>query len=351
MKKHTHIKNLLFHIRLRISYLKFLILILSVFFAGCKSNTFDIDVSNIKAEVKIHRFEKDLFAIKLDSIADYVPKLSKKYGAFFDLYSNKIITIGSPYQRSYPEYLKGFITDYTINEVYRKCNEVFPDVDELEKKLTMAFKHYKYYFPNKTVPAIYTYISGFNQSVVTAENILGIGLDKYLGKNCDFYKRLVLPMYIRVKMHKAKIPSDCMVAWAQAEFPFSAESDNLINTIIYQGKVMYFADAMLPTEHDTLKMGFTEKQLKWCEKNESEMWTYLVEKKQLFINDFLSIKKYTDEGPFTSGFTQKSPGRACVWLGRQIVCAYMKNNPNVTIAELMNDNDYQKILAKAKYKP
>ena len=329
-----------------------LIFLLVFFLSGCTTkNKLDIDVSNISADIKIQRLEKDLFAIKLDSIGSAIPSLNLKYGDFFDLYSSKIITIGPSNQRSFPDYLKGFLTDYTINEVYKKCLEVFPEVTDIENKLTDAFRHYKYYFPNKPIPKVYTYISGFNQSVVTDEKILGIGLDKYLGKDCDFYKRLGLPVFARNKLYKERIISDCMTAMALSEFPFESESENLINQIVYQGKVMYFVDAMLPNEPDSLKFGFSEAQVQWCSKNEKEMWMYLIDKKQLFITEFIAIKKYLDEGPFTPNFSKKSPAKACVWLGREIIRAYMDKNPKITLEQLMTDNDYPGIFAKAKYKP
>lgn len=329
-----------------------LILVFFTLLAGCSTkNKFDIDVSSIKINLNIQRFDKDLFGLNHDSIDEAIPKFNAQYGAFFEMYNNKIITIGSSNQRAYPDYLKGFLSDYTINEVNKKCTEIFPNVNDLQARLTDAFKHYKYYFPNKAIPSIYTYISGFNQSIVTADKILGIGLDKYLGSKCDFYKRLNLPVFATNKMYKERIPSDCMIAWAYCEFPYNTETDNLINQMIYQGKVMYFEDAMLPNEHDSLKFGFTTAQLKWCTASEKDMWIYLIEKKQLFISDFLSLKKYMDDSPFTPNFSRKSPARACVWLGRQIVRSYMKKNSKITLEMLMADNNYQMIFSKAKYKP
>jgi uncharacterized protein YjaZ len=58
-----------------------------------------------------------------------------------------------------------------------------------------------------------------------------------------------------------------------------------------------------------------------------------------------------NDGPFTAEVTQDSPGRLGVWVGWRIVDSYMRNNKDVTLCELMNENDAQKILEQSYYKP
>jgi uncharacterized protein YjaZ len=40
-----------------------------------------------------------------------------------------------------------------------------------------------------------------------------------------------------------------------------------------------------------------------------------------------------------------------MWVGWQIVKSYMKSNKEVTLSDLMNEIDAQKILSKSKYRP
>jgi hypothetical protein len=58
-----------------------------------------------------------------------------------------------------------------------------------------------------------------------------------------------------------------------------------------------------------------------------------------------------DEAPFTSYFSNESPGRASIWLGFRIVESYMKNNKNVALSGLMGNTDVQTIMEKARYNP
>ena len=63
------------------------------------------------------------------------------------------------------------------------------------------------------------------------------------------------------------------------------------------------------------------------------MWQYLIEKDLLFSTDQLTIRKLTGEAPFTSYFTNESPGRAAVWIGFRIVESYMVKNPDISLEE------------------
>lgn len=318
---------------------------------SCKAGPHAIDLSGLNPEIQIMRLDEDLFSIDIDSVAKSVGDLREKYGEFFDIFNFMIVRLGNPAASAYPEYLKSFLTDFDMYNLSQEAREVFPDLGFLEAELNDAFSRYRYYFPEREVPNIYTFIGGFNQSMVTTDTILGIGLDKYLGRDNKFYTKLQMAQYMRYNMHPSKISSDCMRAWAMTEFEYDETTDNLINQMIYHGRIMFFADYMLPYQHDTLKTGFSPEQLVWCVRNESTMWTYLVEKKLLFTSDMRTINKFVNDAPFTSDFSNESPGRAAVWLGWQIVNSYMKRNKDVTLEQLMEETDYQKIFNKARYRP
>ncbi len=318
---------------------------------SCSRNKFDVDVSDININLEIHRFDQDLFSINIDSIYNEIPAISDKYGAFFDIFTNRIINIGGIENRALPDRLKLFLEDIINKEVYEYTQKKFHDFDIYKQELTEAFKHYKYYFPEKPIPQIYIYVSRFNQSIVTDENILGIGIDKYLGSNCDYYTALGLPQYMKYKMKKEMIVVDCMKAWGQTEFDFNHIESNMLGHILYKAKIQYFINAMLPYAEDTLKWGFTKKQLDWCYENEKNIWMYLIDNKLLFSTDYKQIKRFTEDGPFTTSFTNESPARAAVWMGLRIIESYLKNNPEITFQELMNEQDYQKILNNSKYEP
>ncbi|HCT30106.1 MAG TPA: hypothetical protein DIW31_05115 [Bacteroidales bacterium] len=328
------------------------LLLIAIAFSSCNSSNKDnIDLSKINVKIEIKRFDKALFSVKPDSLREAIPYLSAEYSDFFNLFGERIIGIGKVEDQEYVNYLESFVTDKMVSETYRKVQQVFPNLDALNADFTNAFKRFHFYFPNRCIPKVYSFVSGFNQSTVLADGLLGIGLDRYLGSDYENYPRLGIPKYSIKNMNPSKISSDCMRAWAIGEFPFNDSIDNLASNMIYEGKLMYFTNKMLPDQPDSLIFGYTPLQMKWCEKNEKQIWTYLIENKMLFITDSFVINKCINDAPFTSGFPQESPGRAIVWLGYKIVGAYLKNNKDISFQEMMLERDYHKILNNSRYRP
>jgi gliding motility-associated lipoprotein GldB len=324
---------------------------LIIIFICCQRNPLKVDVSDINVKLKIKRLDHDIFRIPPEDKKIAIQKLRESYGSFFDAYNENVIALGNSSDSLYPLLLNTFLTDSMRVLSRIKIDSVYSDLSALEEKLSEGFRHYKYYFPHKTIPQIITIISGFNQSVVMTKDAIGISLDNYLGTDCPFYVMLGLPEYKRENMKSSKIPFDVLSSWAMTEFEFDESKNNLLSNMIYQGKIIYFLDAMFPDEPDNLKIGFTSEKLGWCEKNEAGMWTYLVEHKLLFNTDRMNIVRFVNPAPFTSSFTKDSPGRAGIWLGWQIVKKYMKKNPRITFADLMKENDYQRILNDSGYSP
>ena len=201
------------------------------------------------------------------------------------------------------------------------------------------------------IPQVYTCVTGFNQSITTSGNLLVIGLDKYLGENDNYYARLGIPAYQSRLMSREYIPTDAVRAMGYAYFPKNDSIFNLASEIIYEGRNYYFAGQLLPSVPDTILFGFTKKQLDWCKASRADMWRFLVEQKLLFTNERMHIVKLINPSPHTTYFSPDSPGRAAVWLGYEIVKAYMKENPETSLKNLMNEPDYRNILNGSRFRP
>jgi hypothetical protein len=83
------------------------------------------------------------------------------------------------------------------------------------------------------------------------------------------------------------------------------------------------------------------------------MWAYFLDQGLLYETDNIKMQKYLCEAPFTPGIGEKneSAPKLAVWTGWQIVRAYMDKHPEVSLQQLMADNDAQEILNESKYRP
>ncbi len=329
------------------------ILLVIVQGTSCKRNPYKIDISSVNLVFEISRLEKDLFSISPDEIRESIPLLKEKYGSFLQLFSY-VINAGDINDPLFAEYLVEFCTDRQNNEVYDATMKVFSDISTVEEELRNAFRHYLWYFPDSQVPSVFTCITGFNSSIIAGDSVLAIGLDRYLGADSEYYPLLQIYKYVAAKMTPEYIAPDCLYGWGASEWDFDEmkySSDNVITRMIHEGKIRYFMRCMMPELPDGKLFGFSPDQLKFCRNNEGEMWRYLMTNDLLFRTDHLTIRKLTGEAPFTSYFTNESPGKAAVWTGFRIIESYMKKNPGVTLEGLMNDTDVQAMLEKARYNP
>ncbi|MGQ7868060.1 gliding motility lipoprotein GldB [Sunxiuqinia sp. sy24] len=316
---------------------------------SCQRNPLKIDVSDVEIELAVKSYDDALFADRALT-KERISELQQEYGRFFELFNYHMIGVGGPEDAGFLPQLKSFVSDTMIVSLKQKADQLI-DKKALEHDFTLAFKHYHYYFPKKVVPTIYTCISGFNQSVVLADSLIGISLDKYLGADSPYYPSLGLAKYKTRNMHPQKIVSDALYFWAMTEYPINLTASKVIENMVYQGTLYYFVDAMMPEVHDTLKIGYTAKQLAFCQTSEAAMWSYLAEQNLLFSTKRMDIKRYVDDGPYTASFTTESPGRVGAWLGWQIVRAYMKKNPEVSLKQLMEQQDYLSLLNQSGYQP
>lgn len=318
---------------------------------SCKNDRLKVDVSTIKIDLKITRLEKMMFGVDLRTLDKNLEDIMTNHLGFFDIYTSYVLNIGTTSSPNFRTNLNTFLNDTVISRVADSVMIAFNNLDHLKEDLNKGFKHYKYYFPNASIPNIYTCTSGFTKSVFICNDGIGIGLDKYFGSNCIFYNFLGIPQYKRANMHPKKIVPDIFYSMYLSDYPYNDSLNNLLSNMIYQGKALYYTKAMCPDIPDSIIMGYSSMQLKWCKENENKMWTYLVERKIIYENERLTMQRYIGDAPFTNTFSNESPGRTGCWIGWRIVSAFMNKNPEVSLNQLLVMNNSQFILNRSGYFP
>ena len=110
-------------------------------------------------------------------------------------------------------------------------------------------------------------------------------------------------------------------------------------------------DQLIPREEDNIKMAYTTEQMKWVEDNELQIWTHLVGEELLYSTKYKDFRKLIDHSPNAPGMPAQAPGRTANWVGWQIVNAFMARHPEITLPQLLEITNAQKIMDQSKYKP
>lgn len=327
-------------------------LCVSLFFS-CKQGN-KPDVEGIDVTIKIERFDRDLSDGQSAALVKTDQLLQKKYGAFYDDYVHRMV---GDLSYTNEEILATLYKDKAYKDLNQEADSVFKDMAPTEAALTQTFKYIKYYYPKIRVPKFISFISGFAVQTPIGDDYMGIGLDMFLGKDSKFYKAIVksVPLYLSRRFTPEYIVPRLTETYAREElFPQKDENRSLLSKMIENGKILYFMDRVLDDKTpDAVKIGYTDTQLNWCKTYQGDIWAYFMQNDLLFETDFQKIQMYISEAPFTPGLGEKneSAPKLGIWTGWQIVKKYMEENPDITLQQLMAEQDAQKILSAAKYKP
>ena len=312
-----------------------LLLITVVLLVSCKKESkLEIDVSDIEVNTIIKRFDQEFYTSPVSKL----PQLKANYPYLFPSQNNDSIWVNK-------------MQDNDEQELFAETEKLYSNFDDEEERLTNLFKHIMYYYPNFQPPTVITLLSNvdYNSSVVYADSLLFISLDVYLGKESEIY--LDFPNYVKNNFTKEHLVVDVATAFSQVQIPISSDR-SFISRLIQEGKKMYLLDAYLPNLSDAEKIGYTQEQIDWADFNDEDIWKYFVQNQLLFSSDQELSKRFIEEAPFSKFYQANdndSPGRVGVWIGWQIVRAYMNKN-NTSLKELLKTPN-ELIFKKSKYKP
>jgi hypothetical protein len=157
-------------------------------------------------------------------------------------------------------------------------------------------------------------------------------------------------MYISRNFEPQYITANAMKAIEQDLYPDKSGGRPLVEQMIEKGKQWYMLEKLMPTAPDSIKTGYTQSQLKWCEKNEGQVWNFFLQNNYLYTAEFDIIKNFIGEAPNTQEMSDASPGNIGQWVGWRIVQKYAEKNNKLSLDAIMK-TDSRKILSDAKYKP
>lgn len=292
------------------------------------------EISKIKVDLKVERFDKAFD----EATPTDLPKLKQEYPFMFSKHISDSVWIAR-------------MKDTLQQQLFDEVDKVFENFEPIEDELASLFQHLKYYDKSFKMPKVVTTTSDvdYRNKVIVTDSIVLLALDTYLGGEHEFYEGL--QRYISQNMKPSQILPDMAAQYAE-HYIYQSKRRTLLDEMIYYGKQLYFKDIMLPFKSDAEKIGYTQEQLDWAIANESNVWSYFVEKELLYDTDSNLPSRFINPAPFTKFYLQldsESPGRLGQYMGWQIVRAYMENN-DISLMDMLK-KDAEEIFNNAKYKP
>lgn len=315
-------------------------------FGACNSGGNDCDQSPENPQVtsmKITRLDEQLLNT---SSKDEVIQLLKENPAFTrwfldsDQYPN-LDELGKN--------LYGISQNASIDTLYKETKEVFGNLEALESELTKAYSWLKYYYPAASVPELKIALTGLYNDLYVSDSVIVIGLEYFIGKEATF-RPMNTPEYILKRYEKESI-LPLIFSFVSNDFMAIDSRDNtLLADMINYGRSYYFTKQMMPCKPDGWIVGYNEEEIRLVSANQETIWGHFINRELFYETSHFIKNKYTGERPNVFEIGDQCPGRIARWLGWQIVKAYMEQNPEVSLADLMVETDAQKILNKSKFK-
>lgn len=306
---------------------------------GCQDKK-DPDVSAIKAEVSIQRFDSELMVCQSK---EEIQKLLQK-----NEYFARIFYGASHSDTAFINHLDYLIHHPETRALYEQAATKFGDLSDMKKELEGAFKHIKYYYPEFKEPKIITTFTALEKDLFISDSLVVISLESFIGKNAKY--RPQQPNYILTRYDKLFIVPSIITFFSSKYNKVDDNNHSLLADMIYYGKSLEFTKAMLPNTPDSLIIGYADSTLQKTNYAQDLVWANFIDNKLLYEESTQKKGKYLDERPNVPEIGPECPGRIGQWLGWRIVRRYRTENPTISLQDLMKNSDVATIFEQSKYR-
>lgn len=339
-----------------------LLLLLSV--AACTDDQLQkkqqqVSVPPVKLDIR--RTELDMQAAGKEALVQGKPNINAVYEKHFaaeqrfwgELLDGNPGTPGTDLAPGLVEFSADKHTQALIDSVLVR----YPAAYNFDSLLAPAFARYHRFFPADTLPKVRTYITGYTRQgqqtmdpyFVSAE-YAGIGLHYFMGQDFKFYPTDI-PKFVRRRFVAHYMPVALMLQYVANKQPRLSEKQRptLLAAMVHGGMRYYALDQLLPQTPDSIKLAYSDAQLKYAQDYLAQIWNKMLP--LLYSQDYLKYRDYVADAPFTRPISTNAPGRLGQYIGLCIVRKYMAAHPEVMLPQLLQRTDYETILKESGFRP
>jgi len=323
-------------------YLGTIVLLLS-----CSNDPLDVDNSAVKLDLGFVQLDSVFVNSNKDQLISEHHKFLKEITEIYEYELGYCIGLSDASDSTFYNGITLFLNDPYISRLEKRIAEKFSNLEVKKERISNGFKYLKFHFPKAKMPENVVFMNSFFASnAFSTEKQIGIGLERYLGKETDVIKELPgtdFPEWVRDGMDEKYMERDAICSWVMTHLVKEVDG-NLAENIVRWGKILYLTKAAFPQDESNYALRYSKEDYEWAVENEYAFWKYLVDEDLLFKIDELNIKNMLGEGPFTPGLPEKGPDRLGQFMGLRMIENYMKIN-EVPLEKLIK-LPYTEILAE-----
>jgi hypothetical protein len=315
--------------------------------SSCRYDPLNVDASDSKIQLDFLHLDSLLTNATDEQLLQLHDRFKREIPEIYEYQLGYCIGIGDLQDTAHVNAMRSFLSDPYIQRVEKRIADKFKDLSPQKKEIYTGFQHLKFHLPNANVPEKIVFMNSFFASnAFSTEKQIGIGLERYLGKETDVI--LELPgdsfyQWMKDGLDERYLSRDALCSWIMTHVVEDV-SGSLAEQMIRWGKVIYLTEAAFPKKEHAVILRYSDEGMKWALDQEREIWNYLVREKLLFKMDERLKINMLNEGPFTVGLPEKGPDRLGQFIGWRMVRKYMEIK-RVSVEELIN-TPYTAILAE-----
>jgi hypothetical protein len=319
--------------------------------AGCDNQEESVpDISGIpEVEMPIVRLDRELFRAKtheeIVEILDKYPDFSEKY----------LQRSNYPHDSLLTGLILKFNTEPSTDTLLADVEKIFGEMETIQKTFEEAFRFGRYYFPDLQTPKIYTVVSGFTsfgfgKDIYVSDDLVVVGLDFFAGSEAT-YRPADFPAYILRRYAPEYIVPTTLTFLSAKYNAYDNKDKTLLADMIFYGKSYEFVNKLMPYVSDTLIIGYTGEEWGISVQFQEKIWARSVENNIFFDTSNDAKNRYLEERPNVIEIADICPGRIGRWVGWEIVKKYLRDRPELSFRDFMQDSNAQKIFQESRYKP
>ncbi len=215
---------------------------------GCqwrlKANNTDAE----ETHVSIHRYDRieSLYLTTGDYSA--LQQMNTYYPRQTRTLIEDVLRLGQVNDHDINSKFLSFFQDSTLQRMIVEVQRQYKDIDDLAEELSEAFLRLKEMLPSIDLPEVYTQIGSFDQSIIVANNMVGISLDKYLGADYPFYQEHYTEEQ-RSLMTRFMIVPDCLSFYILSLYPLpSSQLSDYELRGIHMGKIQWVVNQVMQND-------------------------------------------------------------------------------------------------------